>query len=476
MNVQNKTNIDPLILLVDDEAEALMAMELALNMAGYSNIRACKKSKDALQIFQTEKIDLAVLDIYLPDVSGTDILHVIKEKDETIQVIMATGVNEVETAIHCIKQGAFDYIVKPMDSDRFVSSVQNALRIRELQKENSFLAAQLLSTDLKNPQAFSAIYTQDEKMKMIFKYVEAIAPTSHPVLITGETGVGKELIARSLHTLSNVSGNFIAVNVAEIDDAVFSDTLFGHTKGAFTGADTLRKGLVESAAGGTLFLDEIGDMSPQSQIKLLRLLQEHEYRSVGSDIAKRSNARIITATCKSLETLRTSESFRKDLFYRLHMHHINLPPLRLRKGDLEMLTKAFLAEAAQEMKKNIPAVPNELWVLLRMYHFPGNVRELRSMVFDAMSTHVGSTLSLNRFKAAIGIVSGDEQNSSIQEMIGVKGDQKISFSEQLPTLKEMEDLLIEEVLQRTNGNQSLASAILGITRQALGQRLKRKNI
>ncbi|MDH3567306.1 MAG: sigma 54-interacting transcriptional regulator, partial [Desulfobacteraceae bacterium] len=248
---------------------------------------------------------------------------------------------------------------------------------------------------LENPQAFSEIITHNQRMLLVFKYVESIAPSSQPILITGETGVGKELIARSIHTLSKLKGRFVAVNVAGLDDNVFSDTLFGHIKGAFTGAEQDRRGLIERAVGGTLFLDEIGDLNPVSQIKLLRLLQEGEYLPLGQDEAEQTNVRIVASTNENLWSLQRKDKFRKDLNFRLRTHHIHMPHLRERMDDIPLLVRHFLEKSADALKKKVPTPPKELYELLATYSFPGNVRELESMIHDAVSIHSAKILSLD---------------------------------------------------------------------------------
>jgi DNA-binding NtrC family response regulator len=308
-------------------------------------------------------------------------------------------------------------------------------------------------------------------MKSIFHYVEAIAGSSRPVLITGETGVGKELVARAIHSLSNRNGHFVAVDISGIDDTVFADTLFGHKKGAFTGVPEARRGLIEQASGGTLFLDEIGDLSPVSQLKLLRLIQEREYLPLGSDMLKKSDARIIVATNRDINKLLQSDAFRKDLYYRLRTHHIHLPPLRERMDDLPLLAAHFLEEASKELGKKKPAIPAQLNTLLGTYSFPGNIRELRAMVFDALSSHRAGTLSLQMFKIAMGgeVPPGNDNG----ELLAASEAAAFSFHEKLPTLREAEQLLIERAMNRAGGNQSVAARLLGITRQALNRRLNR---
>jgi DNA-binding NtrC family response regulator len=307
-------------------------------------------------------------------------------------------------------------------------------------------------------------------MRSIFQYMEAIANSPRPVSITGETGVGKELVAKAVHTLSNRKGDFVPVNVAGLDDDVFADTLFGHKKGAFTNAWEARIGLIERAAGGTLFLDEIGDLSTTSQVKLLRLLQEGEFFPLGSDVAKRSDARIVVATNQDLDALQSSGQFRKDLYYRLCDHQIHIPPLRRRREDIAVLVEHFLEKVSKTLDKKKPTSPVELITLLSTYHFPGNIRELESMIFDAVSSHISGKLSMDSFKAHLSKGSVTDTPDSPLEKGAL-----ISFSHQLPTLKQIEQLLIDEALKRANDNQSIAALSLGISRQALNKRLKKKD-
>ncbi len=317
--------------------------------------------------------------------------------------------------------------------------------------------------------AQAGIITNSPAMHAIFQYIESIAPTSQPVLITGETGVGKELIARSIHRISQVKGPLVTVNAAGLDDTVFSDTLFGHSKGAFTGADRIRSGLIEKANWGTLVLDEIGDLSHASQVKLLRLIQEGEYLPLGQDDPKYSNARILAATNMDLWTLQRSGRFREDLNFRLRTHHIHIPPLRDRIQDLPLLLNHFFKKAAETLNKKIPTPPKELVTLLSTYSFPGNIRELQSLVFDAVSRHTSRILSLDSFKAHIETERRIKKETAGN---GLDETELVSFPDELPTIKEAITLLVDEALKRADGNQTIAAKMLGISRQALGKRLK----
>jgi len=458
------------VLLVDDEIEILKSFSIALRTGGIKNLICCQDSRDVLHILSRQKIEAILLDLTMPYISGEELLHLITRDFPEIPTIIITGNDEVDTAVQCMKSGAFDYMVKPIEKNRLLSGIRLVIEIRELQNENRMLKKSMLTGSLKNHKAFSEIITNHKSMISLFQYVESIATSPQPVLITGETGVGKELMVRSIHTLSNRPGLFISVNVAGIDENIFSDTLFGHVKGAFTGADKMRKGLIEKASGGTLFLDEIGDLRPDSQIKLLRLLQEREYFPVGSDVSKTTDARIIVTANKDLQTQQESGSFRKDLYYRLRSHSIHIPPLRKRLDDLPLLIDHFLETASQSLGKKKPTIPDELITLLSNYHFPGNIRELQSMIHDAVSNHKSKKLSLDRFKANM------DQKHSINRVdsphFPPNHGSCFIGSEPLPTLEQANRLLFEAAMKRSNNNQSMAAGLLGISRQRLARNLK----
>ena len=457
------------VMMVDDEAQAITSFEMTLRSANMNNFIRCHDSRDVMPLLSSQEIEVMLLDLRMPHISGEELLPMITADYPEIPVVVVTGSNDVDTAVKCMQHGAFDYILKPVEKSRLIGGVKRAVELRELQRENQLLKAHVLTDKLEKPEAFSEIITISTSMRSIFQYIEAIANSPRPVLITGETGVGKELIAKAVHSLSNRAGDFVPVNAAGLDDHVFADTLFGHKKGAFTDAREARSGLIERAAGGTLFLDEIGDLSTASQVKLLRLLQEGEFFPLGSDVAKRSDARIVVATNQDLDALQVSGQFRKDLYYRLCDHQIHIPPLRRRREDLAVLVEHFLEKASKILNKKKPTPPVELITLLSTYHFPGNIRELESMVFDAVSSHASGKLSMDAFKAHLSKISVTDAADSPAEKGAL-----ISFSHQLPTLKQIEQLLIDEALKRANNNQSIAALSLGISRQALNKRLKKK--
>ena len=463
------------ILLIDDEESYLRNLTLILNRyAGINNVIAISDPREVEPLLKQRRISLALIDYVMPHISGKAILDLLVREYPDVPSIVLTGRNDVNTAVSCMKLGAFDYLVKSDEDERLISVVEKGLRLSQLQQENLKLRDGLLSDDIQSPEAFSAVVTRSARMIKALKYAEAIAGSRQPVLITGESGTGKELVARALHQLGTPGTPWVAVDVAGLDEDIFADTLFGHVKGAFTGAEQARKGLVEEAAGGVLFLDEIGALAQSSQLKLLRLLQDSEYRPVGDDRPRQSTVRIIAATNQDLGQLQETGEFRRDLYYRLRTHHIDLPALRQRPEDIPLLLDYFLGEAAREFHKNKPTPPPELDVLLSTYHFPGNVRELRAMVYDAVSTHSTRKLSMDAFKRAMGR-EGDRELSGMVEA-GVESAQSenaVAFPEELPSLRELSNQLIAEASQRAGGNQTIMAGMLGISRPALNKRLKK---
>ena len=460
------------ILLVDDEPQILLSAKTLLRASGISDIITLGDSRELLPLLAARNVGVIVLDISMPHLSGCDLLFATTRDYPHIPVIFMTAMNDLETAVSCLRAGAFDYLLKPVERGRFITSVTRALEMRYLQTELLSLKDRLLTDELDNASAFSSIITRSKKMRAIFQYVEVISATRQPVLITGETGVGKELVARAIHASSGLRRSFVPVNVGGLDDTMFSDSLFGHRKGAFTNADEARDGMIAQAAGGTLFLDEIGDMPETSQGKLLRLMQDHTYHPLGSDIPRQSDARILIATNRDIQQLIASGKFRKDLYYRLRAHHIHIPPLRERSEDIPLLLHHFLDKSASSLNRKMPSFPQELVTLLTNYHFPGNVRELELMVFDAVARCRGGIIGMESFREMIGADRAFAQIAAANEALNKPvWDLR---SEVLPTLKEAEDFLIAETLRRSNGNQGVAATLLGITRQALNKRLSRE--
>ncbi len=454
------------ILIVDDEPVVRKIIGRCLRNYGYDNYLEVDHGHDVLPAMEKNAPGLVILDLKLPGIGGEELLEIITRTHPEIIVIIVTGSGDIPTAIRCMKAGAFDFIEKPVDVSLLMASVRRAVEMQDLKLENQILTRQLSSEEPEHPGAFSEIITASPVMKKLFRYCEAVAPSSYPMLITGETGTGKELFSKAVHNLSGRKRDLVSVNVAGVDANVFADTLFGHVKGAYTGADHPRSGLVEEASGGTLYLDEIGDLSMDSQVKLLRLIQEHEYSALGSDAIRTTDAKIIASTNQQLLPLAEKDKFRKDLYYRLATHHIHIPPLRERKEDIPLLLDFFLEQAAVEFKKPKPAYPGELPVLLKNYHYPGNVRELKSMVHDAVGEHRAKVLSLESFSRHINNVGTEK--SAVANIADVS--EIFAGMEKLPASRHVTEALINEAMKRAEGNQSLASRLIGISQQSISNR------
>lgn len=465
------------VVLVDDEEEILFSNSYLLESYGIGPTVSFSDPRQLLPWLENRSAGVILLDLIMPHLPGPALLAQLAALRPEIPVIVVTASQDVEHAISSMKAGAFDYLIKPVEESRFVSSVQRALELHTLRDQVDSLRNVFFASKLKQPDCFSAILTKSRCMLTIFQYLEAVSRSTEPILITGETGVGKELIAQAAHLASGRPGKMVTVNVAGLDDVMFSDTLFGHVRGAYTGAANERMGLIAQAREGTLFLDEIGDLSPSTQVKLLRLIQDRHYYPLGSDTAKISQARIIAATNRELRREMNKGNFRLDLFYRLSSHCVEIPPLRERMEDLPMLMNHFVQEAADSMHKARPKLPPEIFSLLSAYQFPGNVRELRALIYDAVASHnAGAVLALDRFRAAVRALAIAERGTTSKTTIPPEPEAPPASAlliapGRLPTLKEAGRWLVQEAMRQTDGNQGNAAALLGITRQSLNRRL-----
>lgn len=466
------TSLHRKILLIDDEQQILNTTKLSLQASGLKGVITLSDSSLAMTLLTQEPVAVIVLDLRMPKLSGLELLPQIVKTYPDIPVILITANDEIDTVVEAMKLGAFDYLVKPVEASRLVAAVRKALEMRSMANELSSLKQYMLADRLDHPDVFASIITGDKKMRALFQYVEVVSPTREPIMICGETGVGKELIARAIHELSGCKGDFVALNVAGLDDNMFTDTLFGHKKGAFTGAEVNRDGLISRAAGGTLFLDEIGDINEASQIKLLRLLQEQEYYPVGSDLVQKSDARIVMATNRNLQKMIADGTFRNDLYYRLFAHQVHVPPLRERADDIALLLDHFLETTAKALGKKKPTIPPELPVLLGVHPFPGNIRELEALVSDAVIRHTGGILSMDSFS----VIIGDERRSpAVREKPSIPNEEPLkTLFGHFPTIGEVENYMIDEAMKLARGNQGIASNLLGIGRQTLNKRLKKR--
>jgi len=450
------------ILVVDDELIVLKGMRRTLLTEGWDDVLVCSDPREVESIVDVDPPDLILLDLNMPHITGQELLERLNGKHPQIPIVIVTAEQDIKVAVDCMKRGAYDYLTKPSSPDEITATVRRALERRELVDENERLRSKLLDDEISNPDAFRSIITVDPAMRRVFAYIEVIARGSHPVLVSGETGSGKELVARAIHDLSGRKGSFTAVNVAGLDDTMFSDTLFGHKPGAFTGATGVRRGMIENAGKGTLFLDEIGDLAETSQVKLLRVLQEREYLMLGDDTPRRLEARVVAATHHD------PSSLRRDLYFRLRAYHVRIPPLRERLSDLPALVNHFVRQAASDLQKDAPSVPASLYSELGRHDFPGNVRELQAMVFDAMARHSDGPLPVEPFLDSIGAEIRADGGDALDPVgsDGVIPD---------PQWRELERRNIERALERANwkiSGKGGAAELLQIKPSTLESRMK----
>lgn len=466
-----KQESDLPVVLIDDEEDILFGASYLLKSHGIQEVIALSDAREIMPFLQSKKAGVIVLDLFMPHLPGTELLPEIVQNYPEVPVIVMTASQEIKTAISCMKEGAYDYLVKPVEESRFVSCVRCGLEIRGLRREIRSLRHSLIANGVKCPECFSRFITCQREMQVLFGYIEAIADSSEPVMITGETGTGKRLCAQALHKASGRSGEMVSLNVVGLDDKMLTDTLFGHTKGAFIGADRDKEGIITKATGGTLFLDEIGNLNMSFQLKLLRLLKDSTYCPLGSDISCVSDARIVVATNQDLHAMMVRGEFLQDLFFSLSRHLINVPSLRDRPDDLPLLVRHFIVEAAQSLNKPIPTSPTELLTLLSGYEFPGNIRELRSMVYNAVvQHHSGDVLSMQSFrdlirKAHRTPAAGKHSSEAFAQF-------SLAVTGRFPTLKELDVYLVKEAMRRAINNQDVAAAMLGITSRTLNRLLR----
>ena len=461
------------IVLVDDEPSELDAYSFLLQSMGFRKITTVSDSRKLMPVIESGQPSVVFLDLNMPHKPGKAVLAELREIHPQIPVVICTANADIEMAVECLKLGAHDYLVKPINAETFGSALRNALEISSLRNEVMSLKGIAVHRSIKHPEHFASIITGNPRMIGLFHYIESIAASTQPVLILGETGTGKELFARAVHDAGACRGAFVAVDVSGLDDPLFSDTLFGHRKGAYTGADRDRTGLIESAAGGTLFLDEIGDLNKASQVKLLRLLQEGVYYPLGDDRPRKTTARLIAATNKPLGSLAgANDAFRVDLYYRLSTHLIQIPPLRDRTDDIERLVHALVEQAAASMDKRVAMIRPSLIDRLAALPFPGNVRELKTYAFDAVAQCRGAELGEQHIAHRLDLVRGNvdapaspEREAALEDLFG-----------RFPTLAELTEYAIDKALAASGNNQSEAARALGISKQALNKRLQKRRI
>jgi two-component system nitrogen regulation response regulator GlnG len=467
----------PTLLLIDDEPAIQHAFRKAFHPPGYETLTA-RTAADGLNLLTTRRPDVVVLDVHLPDADGLTAFERIRTADARTPVILVTGHGTTELAIEAMKRGAFDYLLKPLAYDRLREAIERAAASARLMSVPAVVAETGTA-----PAESDALVGRCPAMQEVYKAIGRVTGTDATVLILGESGTGKELVARAIYQHGNRSDKpFLAVNCGAIPENLLESELFGHEKGAFTGADRKRIGKFEQCHGGTLFLDEVGELSPIAQVKLLRALQEQRFERVGGTETVQTDVRVIAATNADLEKLVAAGRFRSDLYFRLNVYAIRLPPLRDRGDDIDVLTDYYLTRFSQEFGRPAPVVPPETRAALRAYRWPGNVRELQSVLKQGVLRMGGGVLLpdfLISLRPAAHGVAGPESTPTAGPRPALDWNQFITErleagSRELygECLVLMERQLLTRILDRTGGNQLRAAELLGITRGSLRHKLR----
>ena len=453
------------ILVVDDDSSICETLKLYLTEEGHE-VHTALTGTDGLNKVVEVSPDVVILDIRLPDIDGFTVLEDLKTDDEGTKVIMITAHHDMDTAIKAMKEGAFDYIHKPIDVDELDIAIQKALTILEMEKKINGLLMEP-SRDFKVGDIIGA----GSAMREIFKTIGVVSQSKTTVLIQGESGTGKELIAKVIHSSTSSIEPYIAINCSAIVDTLLESELFGHEKGSFTGAISRKLGKFELARYGTVFLDEISEMSVNLQAKLLRVLQEMEFERVGGKDRVKVNARIITATNKDLKKLVREGKFRDDLYYRLNIVSINIPPLRERGEDIHPLVNYLLKKINRELHKRIVGVSDEMMDIFMKYNWPGNIRELENLLVRATVIAKGQVLGRGDFPDLLEDFSGGEIRS---ETINEESEKDENF--EICTIDEIEKKHIRRIIEKTGRNKGEICKILGISRPTLERKLEKYDI
>ena len=452
------------VLIVEDEALIRWSLRQKFEERGYQVVEA-ETGQAALDVFDEGLFDLIMLDYKLPDITGLDVLHGIRQIDADVVVIMMTAYSTIETAVEAIKLGAFNYIAKPFQMEEMLLTVDKALETTQLRRE-----VRELRRHLQEEYGVNAIIGQHATMLRLFEMIKQVARTGvSTVFLRGETGTGKDLVARVIHHGSDRAANpFVNITCTALSESLLESELFGHERGAFTDAKLQKKGLFEMADGGTVFLDEVGDMPAALQAKLLRFLEERKFRRVGGTKEIGVDVRVIGATNRDLDKAIEQGQFRRDLMYRLNVVTITLPPLRARGDDIRLLTQHFVARFAQEFKKPAVKLGDEVWELLRGYSWPGNVRELRNVIERAVLLCKDNTVT--REDIVLGRTESQPWSWDIDHMeLPPEG---FDFDQ----LRRLESHLLKQALARTNNNQTQAAKLLNLSRDRLRYRLQKHGL
>lgn len=448
------------VLVVDDEPGMREFLEIMLGKEGYS-VKTASNGEEAIQMIQNEVFDLALVDIQMPGLNGIDVLRSAKETTPEITIIMITAFASHETAIEAMKLGAYDYITKPFKIDEIKLVISKSLERKNLKIENT-----RLKKELENKYGFENIIGSSMSIKQIFSLINRVSELKVSVLLTGDSGTGKELVARAIHYSGNrKEGPFIPVNCAAIPETLIESEFFGHAKGAFTGAVRDKKGLFEEANTGTIFLDEIGDLPQHLQVKLLRVLEERKVRPLGKTEPVNIDVRVISATNRKLEQEIVEGKFREDLFYRLNVIKIAIPPLRERKEDISLIAIHFVEKYSYEMEKNIKSISPEALEELEKYSFPGNVRELENIIARCVALETSEVIR----KESLPKLTNDSDYIDLSDTIN-------AYDSIDSVLGDVEKQIIENALKTTRGNKTEAADRLGITLRSLRYRLAKHRI
>jgi len=447
-----KNNRMPEVLLVEDQDNVRRVISTLLRRNGYS-VSEASEGSEAITKLKRRKFDLVITDLRMEPVDGMEVLRRIKEISPETEVIVVTAFGTVAGGVEAMKLGAYDYIQKPVDNEEFLLIIQRAIEKKELAAR-----VEQLQHDLREKYRFEQIIGQSEKMIEVLKIITQVAETDSTVLIMGESGTGKELIARAIHENSPRKNNpWVAVNCGGLVDSLLESELFGHIKGAFTGASKDKIGLVQQADRGTLFLDEVSEMSLATQVKVLRFLENGEVRRLGDSESTHVDVRLIAATNKDLRQEVEKHTFREDLFYRLHVIPIILPPLRERKDDIELLAYHFLEEFNRKLNKSIKGFSKRALVLLKNYSWPGNIRQLRNVIERVVALSQSDRIGPDDLPFR-------NTDQEIFQSLGTKGE--------IISLEELEKRYIQKVMEQVGGNQKQAAALLGISQTTLWRKLK----
>ena len=454
------------ILIVEDEPKMLRLLELNLVDDGYTT-RTASTAENGLKVLASDRVDLVLSDVKLPGMNGLEFLQAVKRINAAIPVVMMTAYGTVESAVEAMKDGASDYVLKPFSIEEIKLIVRKELEVRRLHEEN-----RQLREALGQRYQYDNIVAHSPGMQEVLATVEQVAPTNSTVLLGGESGVGKDMIARAIHQHSRrVSGPFIKINCTAIPENLLESELFGYEKGAFTGAATAKPGKFELADKGTVFLDEIGDMPGGLQAKLLRVLQEREFERLGGTRTIKVDVRVIAATNQDLRAALEQGTFREDLYYRLNVVPISIPPLREHKEDIHYLVDHFIKRFARNSGKQIDGITPAALKMLRDFHWPGNIRELENILERAVVMAAGPKIDVADIRLDIA-APGGSQTGAAPSAAASEGS-AVLFLPQGMTLEQYEDKLIKEALQRAGGNKSQAARLLGLSRNALRYRLSK---